>query len=141
MQSQKTNEFGQKDSESSNILIRIMKIDQLIQVFKALRTFSVKSSNWVLNQLATKAKDLLAFFSDTKKILILTRFSFKDTLSFTELQRDLDISSSLLSYDLKKMTELGFLEKKYSEDREDKKFSFYTLTDLGRKTISQIFIR
>ncbi|MDD1779261.1 MAG: winged helix DNA-binding protein [Candidatus Helarchaeota archaeon] len=83
----------------------------------------------------------MSFFSDTKKILILSRFSFKDTLSFTELQHDLDVSSSLLSYDLKKMTELGFLEKKYSEERADKKFSYYTLTDLGRKTISQIFVQ
>ena len=132
---------SQKDKASSNIFIRVMKIDQFIQFFKFLRTFSVKSSNWVMNQLATRAKELLNFFSDTKKILILSRFSFKDTLSFTEIQRDLDVSSSLLSYDLKKMTELGFLEKKYSEEREDKKFSYYTLTDLGRKTISQIFMR
>jgi len=131
---------SQKGKETSNIFIRIMKINQFIQFFKFLRTFSVKSSNWIINQLSIKAKDLLNFFSDTKKILILSRFTFKDTLSFTEIQRDLDISSSLLSYDLKKMTELGFLEKRYREEREDKKFSYYTLTDLGRKIISQIFM-
>jgi DNA-binding HxlR family transcriptional regulator len=132
---------SQKDKEANNIFIRVMKIDQFIQFFKFLRAFSVKGSNWVMKQLATRAKDLLGLFSDTKKILILSRFSFKDTLSFTEIQRDLDISSSLLSYDLRKMTELGFLEKKYSEEREDKKFSYYSLTDLGRKIISQIFTR
>ena len=132
---------SQKDKASSNIFIRIMKINQFIQVFKFLRAFSVKSSNWILNQLAIRAKELLNFFSDTKKILILTRFSFKDTLSFSELQRDLNISSSLLSYDLKKMTELGFLEKKYSEEREDKKFSYYSLTELGRKIILQLFMQ
>ena len=132
---------SQKDKETHNIFIRVMKIDQFIQFFKFLRAFTVKSSNWVMNQLAIKAKDLLSFFSDTKKILILSKFlSFKDTLSFTEIQHDLDISSSLLSYDLKKMTALGFLEKRYSEEREDKKFSYYTLTDLGRKIISQIFM-
>ncbi len=131
---------SQNDKETSNIFIRIMKIDQFIQFFKFLRAFSIKSSNWIINQLSIRAKDLLNFFSDTKKILILSRFTFKDTLSFTEIQRDLDISSSLLSYDLKKMTELGFLEKRYSERREDKKFSYYTLTDLGRKIISQIFM-
>jgi DNA-binding HxlR family transcriptional regulator len=127
----------QNDKASSNIFIRLMKIDQFIQFFKFLRAFSVKS----MNQLAIRAKDLINFFSDTKKILILSRFSFKDTLSFSELQRDLDVSSSLLSYDLKKMTDLGFLEKKYSEERENKKFSYYTLTDLGRKLISQLFMR
>lgn len=131
---------NQEDKES-NIFIRVIKIDQFIQFFKFLRSFSVKSSNWIMNQLSIRAKDLLNFFSDTKKILILSRFSFKDTLSFTEIQRDLDISSSLLSYDLKKMTDLGFLEKKYSKEREDNKFSYYTLTDLGRKISSQLFVR
>jgi len=130
-----------KEKENKNILVRVMKIDQFIRFFKFLKDFSVKSSNWIIEQLSIKAKELINFFSDTKKILILSRFNFKDTLSFTEIQQDLDISSSLLSYDLKKMTELGFLNKNYSEERADKKFSYYTLTELGRKLISQIFMQ
>ncbi len=90
-------------------------------------------------KLYQKGKELGKFFSDTKKILILSRFTIKDTLSFTELQQWLGVSSSLLSYDLKKMTELGFLKKVYREERDNKKFSFYTLTTLGEKVVSQIF--
>jgi DNA-binding HxlR family transcriptional regulator len=117
-----------------------MKIDQFIRFFKFLKDFTVNGSNWLIEQLSIRAKELLNFFSDTKKILILSRFTFKDTLSFSEIQQELDMSSSLLSYDLKKMTELGFLKKIYLEEREDKKFSYYSLTELGKKLISQIFM-
>lgn len=126
---------------NKNILVRVMKIDQFIQFFKFLKDFTVKSfSVEGLKKLYVKAKELTNFFSDTKNILILSRFTYKDTMSFSEIQREMIFSSSLLSYNLRKMTELGFLKKVYQEERENKKFSYYTLTDLGRKLISQIFI-
>jgi DNA-binding HxlR family transcriptional regulator len=80
------------------------------------------------------------FFSDTKNILILSRFTIADTLAFTEIQQDLRLSSSLLAYNLNRMTELGFVKKTYRENRTNKKYSFYQLTNLGEKVISQIFI-
>ncbi|MHA1649017.1 MAG: winged helix-turn-helix domain-containing protein [Candidatus Helarchaeota archaeon] len=118
-----------------HILIRITKIDQFIRFFSFIKEFSANK----FKKLYQKGKELGKFFSDTKKILILSRFTIKDTLSFTELQQWLGVSSSLLSYDLKKMTELGFLKKVYREERDNKKFSFYTLTTLGEKVVSQIF--
>ena len=130
-----------KEKENRNILVRVMKIDQFIQFFKFLKDFTVKSfSVESLKKLYVKAKELINFFSDTKNILILSRFTFHDTMSFSEIQREMVFSSSLLSYNLRKMTELGFLKKVYQEERENNKFSYYTLTDLGRKLIAQIFM-
>ncbi|HUY00910.1 MAG TPA: hypothetical protein VMV49_15215 [Candidatus Deferrimicrobium sp.] len=91
-------------------------------------------------KLYQKGKVLVNFFSDTKNILILSRFTIADTLAFTEIQHDLRLSSSLLAYNLNRMIELGFVKKTYREDRSNKKYSFYQLTDLGAKVISQIFI-
>ncbi|MHA1276383.1 MAG: hypothetical protein ACTSQI_14960 [Candidatus Helarchaeota archaeon] len=91
-------------------------------------------------KLYQKGKDLIQFFNSTKNILILSRFTIRDVLSFTEIQQGLQISSSLLTYNLKQMTALGFVEKFYQKRREDKKFSFYKVTQLGKKVIHQIFI-
>ena len=124
-----------KNSERRNIVIRIMKIDEFLRFFNMVKEFSVNK----FKKLYQKGKELVKFFSDTKKILILSRFTLVDTLSFSEIQHELDVSSSQLSYDLKKMTELGFLEKIHREERENKRFSFYKITQLGRKVIEQIF--
>ncbi len=87
-----------------------------------------------------KGKELINFFSDTKKILILSQFTDQETLSFSGLMENLQVSSSLLAYDLNKMTQLGFLEKVYRDERGSNKSSFYALTNLGKKVISQIFL-
>ncbi|NVM31211.1 MAG: helix-turn-helix transcriptional regulator [Candidatus Helarchaeota archaeon] len=124
-----------KNAKRRNIVIRIIKIDEFLRFFNMVKEFSVNK----FKKLYQKGKELVKFFSDTKKILILSRFTLVDTLSFSEIQRELDVSSSQLSYDLKKMTDLGFLEKIHREERENKRFSFYKITLLGRKVIEQIF--
>ena len=123
------------DEPKKHFLIRITKIDQFLRFFKFLKEFSVDK----FKKLYQKGKDLIQFFSDTKKILILSRFTIQDVLAFTEIQQELEISSSLLSYNLRQMTQLGFIERIYRQDRENNKFSYYKLTDLGQKVVSQLF--
>jgi DNA-binding HxlR family transcriptional regulator len=123
-----------EDSKKKNLLIRITKVDQFLRFFSFLKDFSVNK----FKNLYKKGKDLVNFFSDTKNILILSRFTVADTLAFTEIQKDLQLSSSLLAYNLNRMTELGFVKKTYQ--RSKNKYSFYKLTDLGAKVVSQIFI-
>ncbi|MHA1264056.1 MAG: ArsR family transcriptional regulator [Candidatus Helarchaeota archaeon] len=120
-----------------HIVIRITKVDQFLRFFNNLKEFSVNK----FKLLYKKGKELVNFFSDMKKLLILSKFILveEDILSFSDIQRELDVSSSLLSYDLKKLVDLGFLEKIYREDRQDKKFSFYKVTELGKRVIEQIF--
>ena len=96
-----------------HILIRITKVDHFLRFLNLIKKFSVNK----FKKLYQKGKDFIKFFSDTKKILILSRFTIADVLSFSEIQRELDVSSSLLSYDLKKMIDLGFLEKIHLENR------------------------
>ena len=118
-----------------HILIRITKIDQFLRFFTSIKEFSVNK----FKKLYQKGKDLIHFFSNTKNILILSHFTIKDVISFSELQEDMHISSSLLSYNLKKMTDLGFLEKIQKKESEGKRFSYYRITELGKSVISQIF--
>ncbi len=122
-------------SEQRNIVIRVMKIDQILRFFNLLKEFSLNK----FKKLYQKGKDFVKFFSDTKKILILSRFTIEEVLSFSDIQRNLDISSSQLSYDLKQFIDLGFLEKIHRVDRQNKQFSFYKVTEFGRKVITQIF--
>ncbi len=131
-------ELSEKTDEKRKeppILIQITKITQFISFFKLLKDFSVNK----FKRLYEKGKDLIKFFSDTKKIFILSRFTLKDTLSFTEIQQELGVSSSLLSYDLRKMIDLGFIEKTYRGERQNNQFSFYQLTNLGKKVVLQLF--
>ena len=124
-----------EEENHRNILIRITKIDQFLRFFTLVKEFSLNKFKFLYR----KGKDLLQFFSNTKNILILSQFTIKDVMSFSELQEDLQISSSLLSYNLRKMTDLGFLEKIQRKEPEGKRFSYYQITELGRRVISQIF--
>ena len=126
--------MSSENKEERHILIRITKVDHFLRFLNNVKKFSVNK----FKKLYQKGKDLIKFFSDTKKILILSRFTFKDTIAFSDIQRDLNISSSLLSYDLNQMVKLGFLERMYQEEREEKKFSFYKLTGFGKKVLSQV---
>ncbi len=124
-----------KELAHRNILIRIAKVDQFLRFFTLAKEFSVNK----FKKLYQKGKELIHFFSNTKNMLILSQFTIKDGISFSELQEEMQISSSLLSYNLKKMTELGFLENTKLEESGEKRFSFYNVTELGRRVISQIF--
>ncbi|NVM52655.1 MAG: winged helix-turn-helix transcriptional regulator [Candidatus Helarchaeota archaeon] len=124
-----------ENKRERNILIQITKVDQIIRGLTFIKDFSVNK----FKKLYQKGKDFIKFLSDTKKILILSQFTMKDSLAFTEIQQDLNISSSLLSYNLKKMTDLGFLKKINRKERRKMKFSYYRVTELGKKVLAQIF--
>ena len=126
--------MSSENKEERHILIRITKVDHFLRFLNFVKEFSVNK----FKGLYQKGKDLIKFFLDTKKILILSRFTFKDTLAFSDIQRDLNISSSLLSYDLNQMVKVGFLERIYQEERKEKKFSYYRLTGLGKKVLAQV---
>ena len=124
------------EENKRHILIRITKLDQFFRFFKFVKEFSVNK----FKNLYQKGKDLIKFFSDTKKLLILSKFSKEDKLSFSEIQQDLQLTSPQLAYDLKQMTSLGFLEKLYQKARRNKTFSYYQVTELGRAIIDKVFI-
>ena len=127
--------MASKNNGERNIFIRITKVDQFIRFFTLAKEFSVNK----FKRLYQKGKELIKFFSDTKNLLILSQFAVKEVIPFSEIQKNLNVSSSLLSYNLKRMTDLGFLEKVQRDQRENNKFSFYKITNLGKSVVSQLF--
>lgn len=128
--------MANQDEVKPNILIRVMKVDQWMGFLNLLKEFSVDK----FKKLYQQGKVFINILSDTKKLLILSRFTVNEMLSFSEIQKALNVSSNLLSYDLKKMIDSGFLEKVHQKDNQERNFSFYCITDFGKKVINQLFL-
>ncbi|MHA1784211.1 MAG: hypothetical protein ACTSVY_15775 [Candidatus Helarchaeota archaeon] len=110
-----------------------------IKFFDELEKIQSKKGDEYLNRIQSP-KIISKILSSFTNILILSQFKHHIQKNFTELKNNLKWESSVLGYKLKKLIKNGVLKKKYVENRINNKFSFYSLTNLGKFIVDNLFV-
>lgn len=70
---------------------------------------------------------------------ILLLLSTKTEMAFTDIQRELDIGKMKLNFHLKNLFSSAMVDRYYRREFGDSRYSFYSLTPLGRRILDSLF--
>ena len=81
---------------------------------------------------------IIAALDNPIRQAILVLLSEKKELSFSEIQKELSIEKLTLNFHLKKLFSSALIDHYYKHEIGNQKYSFYSITSLGRRILSNL---
>ena len=81
---------------------------------------------------------IIAALDNPIRQAILVLLSEKKELSFSEMQKEFGIEKLTLNFHLKKLFSSALIDHYYKHEIGNQKYSFYSITSLGRRILSSL---
>jgi len=88
------------------------------------------------NQIPQQTRQLIAALDNPTRQAILTLLSEYGELSFTEIQKTLDLQKLTLNFHLKKLLKVSLIARQIKKEAGNQKYSHYTTTPLGSQILT-----
>jgi len=85
-----------------------------------------------------EAMQIIASLGDPTRIAILVLLSKYGDLSFSDIQKELGLAKLTLNYHLKNLYSAGMTDHYFRHEFGNQKYSYYSVTSLGKRTLSSL---
>jgi DNA-binding MarR family transcriptional regulator len=83
-------------------------------------------------------RDLSTIKNVTRIMILDVLQEFRASLSFEDIARKTNINESNLAYHVAQLKKYGFITNEMKNERDGKRFSYYSITDKGKKYMNFI---
>lgn len=81
---------------------------------------------------------IITALDDPVRRAILILLNKHNEISFSDIQRELDVSKLILNYHLKNLYSVGLVDHYFRHELGNQKYSYYTMTSLGKRVLNNI---
>lgn len=81
---------------------------------------------------------IIASLNDSKRIAILILLGKYDELCFSDIKKELGLSTLTLNYHLKDLYSAGLTDHYFRHEFGNQKYSYYSITSLGKRVVSNL---
>ncbi len=81
---------------------------------------------------------IITALNDPVRRAVLILLNKQSEVSFSDIQRELDVNKLTLNYHLKNLYSVGLVDHYFRHELGNQKYSYYTMTSLGKRVLNNI---